>query len=63
MVASSEFVIFIVSLFFCFENSEVWLFWVINIILLDWIIGGQNVTSAGLGDLPFVQNSQDNQYH
>ena len=38
VVASSEFVIFIVSLFFCFENSEVWLFWVINIILLDWII-------------------------
>ena len=38
VVASSAFVIFIVLLFFCFENSEVWLFWEINIIFLDWII-------------------------
>ena len=38
VVASSAFVIFIVLLFFCFENSKVWLFWEINIIFLDWII-------------------------
>ena len=35
LVACSEFVIFIVLLFFCFENIELWLFWEINIILLD----------------------------